>query len=310
MQQSDKTYSLIGLAGIILFACILSACCTGHQTIPAPDRETVIIDDTDATVHIPETVSWVVSLAPSETEIFSALNPETKGISLVGRTCYDNYPPAVTTVPEVGGPQSLSVEAIVNKNPDLILATTVTDKIVLDQLISLGYPVLIFRLDSFEDIYHNIELTGEALSLEQEAENLVETLKTRMDTISQEPHATPSPRVMFVVGTSPIYVAGNNTFLDQYITLSGGVNVCNKTDGYYITSDETIVNQAPDIIIVTSGPENNPDALREELTRMDVLKRVPALQNDHICVLDADTVSRPGPRIVDALELVSACINQ
>jgi len=211
-------------------------------------------------------------------------------------------------VTSVGGPQTLSVEAIAGLDPDLILTTTVADKTVIDQLRDLEYPVLIFNPESFDGIYHNIYEIGKALGQDQQAATLINSLQAGVDEVINSKPAEPPKKVMFVVTVQPFYVAGNNTFPNEFITTSGGVNIFGDQSGYFVASDEQIVNRSPDVIIVPSTVTDK-GFFKDQLLQMKELKSVPAIANERICIIDEDIISRPGPRFVEGLKEVDTCIN-
>lgn len=251
----------------------------------------------------------VISLAPSETEIFYAINTPDSGISLVGRTDYDDYPPEVLSVPSVGGPQTLSVESIVSKDPDLIIGTTLAQKTIVENLISLDYPVQIYTLETIEDVYSNIESLGETLGLEESAKALVDEMKTREKEIEDSPKETPAPKTWYVVAVQPLYAAGNNTLQGEMIEKAGGINVFADMDGYFVASEEAVIERAPEVIIVPSGHGSTTVNFTEQILSIPEFKDLPAVKNGRVYTVNDNTVSRPGPRIIDGLELFYQCIN-
>ncbi|ADN36991.1 periplasmic binding protein [Methanolacinia petrolearia DSM 11571] len=255
------------------------------------------------------TSTRVISLAPSETEIFYAINTPDSGISLVGRTDYDDYPPEALSVPSVGGPQTLSIESIVSKDPDLIIGTTLADKTVVDSLKSLGYDVEIYDLETIDDVYSNIESLGEILGLEESAGALVDNMTSRQTAIEDAPKETPAPKTWYVVAVEPLYAAGNNTLQGEMIEEAGGVNVFADMDGYFVASYEAVIERAPEVIIVPSGHGSTTVNFTQQILSIPEFRDLPAVKNGRVYTVDDNTVSRPGPRIIDGLEQFYQCIN-
>lgn len=251
----------------------------------------------------------VISLAPSETEIFYAINTPDSGISLVGRTDYDDYPQEALSVPSVGGPKTLSVESIVSKDPDLIIGTTLAQKTVTDNLASLDYPIQIYTLETFDDVYSNIESLGDLLGLEESANELIEELKTREAEIINSPKETPAPKTWYVVAVQPLYAAGNNTLQGEMIEKAGGINVFADVDGYFAASEEAVIERAPEVIIVPSGHGSKTENFTEQILSIPEFRDLPAIKNGRVYTVDNDIASRPGPRMIDGLELFYQCIN-
>jgi iron complex transport system substrate-binding protein len=92
--------------------------------------------------------------------------------------------------------------------------------------------------------------------------------------------------------------------MDELVSLAGGRNVAARYSGRYPRlSVEELVAARPDVIFVSgmAGVERFP----EEVTRW---KEVPAFRDGAVITLDGDLVTRPGPRLVTALERVSAAL--
>jgi len=274
----------------ILVALAIAAGCTDTGAAAGPSAD------------IEKTPS-VISLAPSETEIVYAV-----GGTLIGRTEYCDYPPRALSVPTVGGPKTLSVETIARLDPDLILATTVTDTMVVEQLRTLGYDVRVYDLQTLDDIYQNIREVGALLHRSDDARALIGDLTRRQEAISSS--VSPGPRVptLFVIWGDPLYVAGNQTLHHQLITLAGGENIFADREGYFIASEEAVVQRAPEVIITSTSHTAGTASIVEALRAKTAISSIPAIENDRIYTIPADLINRPGPRVIDGLEQMTLCM--
>lgn len=291
---------VIGLS--IAFILVLTLAFSGCTGVTADTGEINITSAANTPIR-------VISLAPSETEMFYAINTPESGVKLVGRTDYDDYPPEALSVPSVGGPKTLSVESIVSKDPDLIIGTTLAQKTVVDNLISLDYPVHTYTLESFDDVYSNIESLGALLGLEESAEVLIGELKMRETGIINSPKEAPAPKTWYVVAVQPLYAAGNNTLQGEMIEKAGGVNVFSDIDGYFAVSYEAVIERAPEVIIVPTGHGSKTVNFTKQILSIPEFRDLPAIKNGRIYTVDNDIASRPGPRMIDGLELFYQCIN-
>ncbi|WP_301663526.1 ABC transporter substrate-binding protein [Methanoculleus frigidifontis] len=265
-----------------------------------------VTDDTGVQAVLSTPVARVVSLAPSETEVVCALGMDAL---LVGKTDYCNYPPKIEGAQSVGGPKTLNVEKIIGLQPDLVLATTVTDTTKIEGIRAMGIPVLIFRLESLEDIHRNIETVGTVLDCPDAAAALVGRMQEREANVSAARHPAEPAAVLYVLWDDPLYVAGNNTLQDDLIRRAGGVNIMADAEGYVVASDEAVLTRAPDVIIASTSHTAGTAPIKDRLLARSVFADVPAFRNGHIVTIDADLANRPGPRMVDTLELFAACIN-
>ena len=289
------TLLLLLSTGILLFC---SGCTDNTST-----------DSINSSSSSTATNARVISLAPSETEILYAINTPDSGVLLVGRTDYDDYPPEALSVPSVGGPQTLSIESIVSKDPDLIIGTTLADKTVVESLKSLGYDVEIFDLQTIDDVYSNIESLGESLGLEESTGAVVNDMRSRQTAIEEAPKETPAPKTWYVVAVDPLYAAGNNTMQGEMIEEAGGVNVFSDMDGYFVASYEAVIDREPEVIIVPTGHGSTGVNFTQQILSIPEFKNLPAVKNGRVYTVDDDLVSIPGPRIIDGLELFYQCIN-
>lgn len=255
-------------------------------------------DDRGVTVRLDEAPRRVVSLAPNLTEIVYLLGREDL---LVGVTRFCNYPARAASLPRVGGIVDPDVERIVAADPDLVLCTTDGNpKERVGVLEAMGIPCFAVGPQNLAAVFRTIERVGELLGVPGKGRREADALRARAERVSREKR-TPSPRVLFVVSTSPVIAAGNGTFLDELVRIPGGRNAAGRFAGRYPRlSVEDLIAAAPDIILVAgmTGVEGfSPDVSR--------WAEVPAFHNGDVVTLDGDLVTRPGPRMVGALEGVA-----
>jgi len=254
---------------------------------------------TDLTVH-PERI---LSLSPSSTEILFAVGA---GSKVVGVTDYCNYPPELDArieadeIARVGGYWDPSVETIVALKPDLVL-------------VWLGLNVLTLGPHSMNDVLDNILLVGRATGNAAEANNLVENLRQRIDTIvTKSKVGSRIPKVYFEVWNDPYMSVSSGTWIGNLINLAGGTNIFGEAVSEWpIIRPEKIIQRNPDIIVFPVIP----DVPRfwgsfEAVKKRSGWKNVNAVRNGSLYEVPRDYVSRPGPRLVEALEMLEKMIHQ
>ena len=114
-----------------------------------------------------------------------------------------------------------------------------------------------------------------------------------------ENEAIPHPRVFVQISKEPLFTIGKQSFLTEMIARAGGAICDCRGRVQPIQSSVRKRHQAldPEIIILSESDDN-----REP---NDVFKNSPAVKNGRIYKVNADILSRPGPRLVDALEQIS-----
>jgi iron complex transport system substrate-binding protein len=275
-----------------------------------PAYPLTIIDDTGRKVPIQKLPQRIVSLAPSNTEILFALGLDDK---IVGTTDYCDYPQAAKTKPRVAGYSNPNIEKLLSLEPDLVVAESIHERMVLPALERLGLTVVVTRATSLEVVLHDIELLGQITGRSKAATQIVTSMKARIDAIvSKTSTLTPEqrPRVLYVCWHAPIWTMGSETFIDDLIWKAGGMNVfAADFKQSRAVSLEAVVTKNPEVIIV-SGMGTAGDLIYNAILREERLKDVDAIISHRVYKMsDASLIERPGPRIVDGLEEVAKYIH-
>ena len=221
-------------------------------------------------------------------------------------TRFCNYPPEAARLPKVGGIVDPDVERIVAARPDVVLCTTDGNpKDRVNALEELGIPCFAAAPQDLAGVFRTIEAVGVLLGVPERGRREAASLSARAARIAGLAGKGPVPRVLFAVSTSPVIAAGNGTFLDELLRTAGGRNAAASYSGRYPRlSVEDLVAAGPDVIFVASmaGVER----FSADVTRWT---EVPAFRDDAVVTLDGDLVTRPGPRMVAALEEVSRALS-
>jgi iron complex transport system substrate-binding protein len=238
----------------------------------------------------------IVSMAPSITEVLFALG---LGPRVVGVSDFCNYPPEASRKKKIGGIVNPSIETIIALNPDLVIGLpNPTQESMLHSLRSLGIRVLTFPNDTIADMYNTIRAIGKETSTEKATDELVGRLQAKFSEVSSKVASQPLRKVMFVVGVDPLFVAGKGTFIDELIGIAGGTNIATDSISKYPQLGiEEVVARAPEVILFTAlnlNPTPEQDAEARKL--WEKYPSIPAVKKGRIYGLNADHVTRPGPR--------------
>jgi iron complex transport system substrate-binding protein len=107
-----------------------------------------------------------------------------------------------------------------------------------------------------------------------------------------------------------LYSTGGDTFIHWLITTAGGINIASQYSGWPRLSYEYILSQDPEIIIIAVH-DVDPKRIFEEIVQTP-LTNTTAWKTGRVYVLldeADDMISRPGPRIADALTLIAKVIH-
>ncbi len=256
-------------------------------------------DDLNRPVKFPETVSRVVSLAPNLTEIVFAVGA---GEKLVGRTSFDNFPPEAEKIQTVGDTINPNIENIIALKPQVVLVSTASQiETFFKTLEAQGITVFVTNPNSLEDIYKSIKQIGEILGQKEKAIEVVDNLKKRVATVEEKTRNVEKTRV-FVQLDKSLFTIGKESFLTDLIEKAGGISVTKDIEtGYPKISKETALALNPEVIILSESADNNEPN--------EVFKNSSAVKGGRVYKINADILSRPAPRIVDALEQIAEKLN-
>lgn len=268
-----------------------------------------VTDDGGYEVTIEDEPQSVVSLIPSITEMLFALD---LGDRVVGVSDFCDYPTEALEKEKLGG-QEINVELLLSLNPDVAFFTENHDANipeVLDQIRDAGITVVVVNTSAtqFEDIYTAIGLIGQVTSTSEQADELVAELQAQLEQIlNKVENVTDPKRVWIEVNPAPdIFTAGNGTFMHTMLETVGAINAAEDHEGWVQLSEEEIVSLHPDVILITYGHYFD-DSIEGVLNRAG-WGEIPAIANDDVYELNSDEVERPGPRIMDGVEILAQAI--
>ncbi len=297
MRIGSKTKTWICVFVLILLA---TAGCRIQPSDGVSEQEIkdrVVIDDLGRQVVINKPILRVVSLAPSLTESIFAVGA---GDKLVGVTTYCNYPEAAKSKEKVGDTQTPNIERIVALKPDIVFVSTASQlEAFMRTLDQQGIAVYVMDAKSLEDVFEDLRTLGGLLGTEGHAGELVTGLEERTRRISSK-----EPRRVFIqISNEPLFTIGKDSFLTELVAKAGGESVTKDVpSGYPKLSKETASAMDPDVIILSDSEDNRePNA---------VFKNSKAAKNGRVYRINADIISRPGPRLVDALEQIAEFLNK
>ncbi len=284
---------MTGLLVTTLLAAALSAPANGGGEI-------TVADDLGRTVRLAAPARRIISLAPSITECLFAVGA---GDLVAGVTEYCKYPPEAATRPKIGGVTTPSIEAIVRLHPDLIvLSMEGNARQDFDRLTTLDIPVFVTNPRTLEGIHRSILQLGQLTGHQRDADSLSRTMYAREAAVRERVGISRTPVLLFL-SVDPLIAAGSNTFLDDLLRLAGGHNVAASIPGTYpAISREVVLARNPGVLILTNDLVPDTDRLLE---RFPEWRALDAVRNRRVYRVDPDIVSRPGPRAIDALELLS-----
>ena len=282
----------------------------------------------------------VVSLLPSATEIVAALGALEH---LVGVTHACDHPPMVASrarvtrtaimadaapgavdaqvraITAAGQPlYTLLEDRIRALHPEIILtqalcevcAVMETDVRALAERLSPVPQVLTLEASSLDGVLEDIARVGAALGLEDEADELLAGARARMRSVHEALKAAraPRPRVAVIEWGEPIYAAGH--WVPEMVRRAGGVDVLAKDGEHSVIVTLEAVRAADPEVIIIAPCGYDLDRSAKEGERLLALDDWRWARDRRVFAIDANAfASRPGPRLVDGIEVFARCFN-
>jgi iron complex transport system substrate-binding protein len=246
----------------------------------------------------------IVSLAPSVTETLFALNA---GASVVGVSDYCDYPPEVRSLPHVGSFLTPNLEAIIALRPTLVIGLWLSSDVrQIRALKSMGYPVLLVKDGSLQEIDNSIEAVGARIGREIEAHHLVAQIRAQIAAVRERLAAVKSERALMLVGHQPIVAVGRGTYLDELLKIAHAENIAAAANEEWPhLSMEYIIAMRPEVIL-DGSMGNDPSS---SSSFWEKYPTIPAVRERRVFGYPENPILHSGPRVGQSLEMIARMIH-
>lgn len=300
---------LFVIAALLFAAFVALAACNGDggetraPTSTPPSAFPLTIEQSDGQkLTLEQAPERIVSLSTHATEILCAIGA---GDQMAAVERYANCPLGSKAKPELDAYKP-NLEAIAGYQPDLVYVFSDTDGIV-EALRRTGTPVLYLELpSSLDGVLEQIELFGRLSGHEAEAQELVQSMRERLDAVKERvADIEQGPRIFHELDPT-YFTAAPNSFVGDFYNLLKAKNIAEgATEEYPQLSAEVIVQRDPEVIVLADEAGGvTADSVKER----PGWEQITAVENDRICVIVPELVSVPGPRVVDGLEALAKCL--
>jgi iron complex transport system substrate-binding protein len=274
----------------------------------------------------------IASLVPSATETLFALGV---GDEVIAVTHECDHPPGVQELPHLTRsviPEGLSpgeIDAAVlertqrgeaiyeldedrlaDLDPDLIVtqelcavcAVSYDDVVEVAQRLPSQPRVIALDPRTLGEVLGDVRTLAEATDRRDAGVDVVQDAAARIDRVRVAVRGAERPRVAALEWLDPVYVAGHWT--PQLIEYAGGEDVLGRAGEHSeVRTWEEVAAAAPDVVVVMPCGYDAPRALEEARAHAEQLA---ALGAGQVVAVDAAAYfSRPGPRLIDGMELLA-----
>ena len=284
----------------------------------------------------------IVSLLPSATEIVYALGLGDQ-LSAVTHEC--DYPPQALEKPVITSsvldPGSSSIQihkgitGLVHEGksiyhldedllreikPDLILTQEICDVCAISygvvqeaaKILEGDQEILSLEPNFLGDILSNIRLVGEKTGKKQEAKALLTKFEERINNVvTKTSHITDRPRVYCMEWIDPPFAAGH--WISEMVSMAGGEEGLARLGQPSEQIEwQDVLDFAPEIVIFMPCGFNLERTIEEckQARTYPNWSDLPAVKTGRVFTVDGSSYfNRPGPRIIDGLEILAQIIH-
>ena len=278
----------------------------------------------------------LVTLLPSATEIIAKLGLEK---NLVGVSHECDFPQTVQSLPKLTSSSvninlsstkihesvlevvksaisvyNLDIELLKSLQPDFIITQDLCDvcAVSFDQVeqacqevLDTDARIISLKPKLLDDIWNDIQNVADQLSVPEQGHTFFEEVKERINSVKSRLQNRNRSKILTIEWIDPIYIGG--MWLPEMIDIVGG-EVCFAESGEKapVVSREDLEKVEPDVVVVKPCGYK----LEQTLKETDLLKKqLPVWKKPpRIYMVDGNSYfNRPGPRILDSLEILAYC---
>lgn len=261
-----------------------------------------VTDDTGHTLRLERPARRIIPLYGAFGEMLLALGC---GDRIVARTDADAQIPQLASLPAVGTHMRPNAELVAARRPDLVLQMSGRGEAALqtEALRRLGVPVLSFEINSFAQLFGVMERLGRLCGREARAGALVADWRGRIAALRAAGAGTRPWRMFYEARYPNLLAAGRGGIVADIMAAAGGENVVGEERKLARVNEEALILADPDVYLVQRGPMN---PAPQPLAERPHYRGLRAVREGRTLVVDEALFARPGPRSIEAAELLAA----
>ena len=273
------------LAFVAIIAIVSAGMCgvyVNQQGLSTTQKTRTITDMLTRSVNIPKYVTRIVTLYPPATAVVYAVDGSADrlvGIDKysIANKGFEKIDPNINKKVNIGLQWTgVNKEEVLLLNPDVIIAGGRSRT----KLEDIGIPTIYINTNNFDDVRNSLPLIGEVLQKSDRANDLVAYIDQKRSDIIDETSQIPDKKKVYMACFKPLQTFSGNTFQDELIGFSGGINVARN-----ITADfrpeisiEQVMMWNPDVIILDPYCSVSPKNLLNDV----IWQQINAAQNGKV----------------------------
>jgi ABC-type Fe3+-hydroxamate transport system substrate-binding protein len=162
--------------------------------------------------------------------------------------------------------------------------------------------VYVIDSKSISEMLEDLRKLGTLFGTESSAQAAALSLEKRVNNFEGRSLTDGSQLVFIQISNEPLFTIGKESFVTNLIETAGGSSATKDVPSAYPKlSKETALALNPDVIILSDSEDNQ--------APNDVFRNSPAVKSGRVYKINADIISRPGPRLVDAVEQIAGFLH-
>ena len=287
-----KSYRLCILALVVMVTTVIfTVVCSevsevpDHTYVPFPFT---VVDGDGKEVIFNDPPERIVSFDSAVVEILFAIG---EGHRVVGTHDFVDYPPESSDIPKLGSSFSINLEATVDLKPDLVFVFSDQFQSDLERVdLNVFYQKTL--TDDFMKVADRIRMWGRITGSVDRAQYVAEEFESRILKIEETMESVDQGFRVFQ-DEGELWTPGPDTLVGKVFELLKLDNIAYDISGYKQLSSEIVVDRDPELIIAQYG---------DNISHNDSFKDLSAVKNGRVMVPRSNSLSVPGPRLVEGIE--------
>ena len=258
-----------------------------------------VVDDLARPIALGGPATRVVSLAPSCTESLAVLGLLDRLVGVEEHSAL----PGLDAVVRVGGFKHVDVDAILRLEPELVLAAGMHAVSVVPRLVSRGVPVFVAHPRTLDDLVDGMARIVAIAGVATTAAPYLASCRARIAAVVGRSLLARHRPLVYVELSPDGHTGGPQSIVDDVVVKAGGINVGGAARVEWpVLSTETVRRFDPDVIVIARYPGS---ATAGSLAEREGWDRLSAVKGGRVWEMDAGSIKRPGPGLLDGLEILA-----
>lgn len=231
----------------------------------------------------------IIALSPQSVEMLYAIGA---GTSIIATTDHVDFPIEAKSIMSIGGFYGISIEKVIELNPDLIVSWESGNQAGdIQRLKALGFTMINSDPKTLDEVAVDLERLGEATGHGPKAKVLAAQYRQELAQIKALNRVKPKVKLFYQLWSEPLMTVAQHSWVQQSISACHGDNVfLDAASDYPQVSIENVLLTGAQVIIQSQ------DAGNVQGLDWSQWPELPAVKQGHIYQLDADLLHRASPR--------------